>query len=272
MPDGADVAGTSHHDFNADGGDYGTDYGVHDATGDYTGTYVGAPDVADDYVGGDVGFTGTLSADQVSSLQENISGLDRLGENIGKFLDPRKNIVEYSIAGGFSALKNVTKMIQDKKRMNEPITAKDIKRCINRTLKEFGALYVINQTADFAFDSAIDNFKDNYMNEKLKLERAIGHADANSETSGAFGIFLDILNKRKELLPSNPSISTEKTKNILKWMAGGIWAFYNTFVGEENKKHGGQSTLENRESNERRRQVIYNGRGHWASRYGPPKY
>ncbi len=64
MPDGADVAGPFHHDFNADGGDYGTDYGVHDATGDYTGGNVG-------FAGGDI----PLAQGDASHLDQAMSYL-----------------------------------------------------------------------------------------------------------------------------------------------------------------------------------------------------
>ncbi len=218
MPDSADVAGPSHHDYTgADGGDYGADYG--------------APDVTGDYVGGDVGFTGTLSADQVSSLQENISGLDKLGNKALEFFNPKKNFQEYAISAFFSTVKNVGSLIIEKKRSNKKLTGKDINKCVLKTVRDFGALYLVNQAADSFFDAKISDWNNkNNLEPRLRLERAIGNAEANSNVNGAFGMFLDVLNKRKDEFPIDVANPIEARKNVTKLLSSGILATLGMFL------------------------------------------
>ncbi len=211
MPDGADVAGTSHHDFNADGGDYGADYGVHDAAGDYTGT--------------DVGFTGTLSADQLDNLQGNLSSFSKFG----KYLNPINNADDYIISSISSVSKNAIELIKKKRRNNEPVTGKDLLNLSFKTARDFIALYSIDQVSDMIYDSKIHNFNDQQFIRKHRLTNAI--ESASEKDTGAYNMFLKILNHRKDEV-FNETNCFEREKTMTKLVANGLYTVIGSLVSK----------------------------------------
>ncbi len=177
MPDGADVAGPSDHDFNADGGDYGTDYGVHDTAGDYTT--------------GNVGFAGAdiIQPDQVASFQSSLSDLSsRFMNNLDvKNFPGAKDVVQ-------SLFQSLGIQVLKKAGTGKPFSIKDL---VKDGIKAYIATTIINQSIDIAGDynqqirdigsargEALRNtFADKFLTENSGLKNVFDNAVENITNS-----------------------------------------------------------------------------------------